>query len=82
MSQETLKIEIIKKAWEDSEFKARLLADPKTAIQESFGIKLPQEIEIITVEETTSRFFLVIPPSPAELKGRNGAESSVDAMWN
>ena len=82
MSKETLKVEIIKKAWEDPEFKARLLADPKAALQESFGINLPEEIELIAVEETPTRYCLVIPPSPADVESQHDAKASVNAMWN
>jgi hypothetical protein len=67
MSIETLKVQIIKKAWEDPAFKAGLLADPKNAIQVAFGINIPPEIELKAVEETSSQFYLVIPPKPEDV---------------
>ncbi|WP_199616967.1 NHLP leader peptide family RiPP precursor [Paenibacillus alkalitolerans] len=82
MSMETLKVKIIKKAWEDPEFKAQLLADPKSALQASFGMKIPQEIELITVEETPSRYYLVIPPNPADLDSEDGGMSSTEYVWS
>ncbi|MFC5528186.1 NHLP leader peptide family RiPP precursor [Cohnella yongneupensis] len=81
MSLESLKVQIIQKAWENPEFKAQLLADPKSALQASFGITLPEEIELLAVEETPSRYFLVIPPSPAELESSEGEPGNLKYNW-
>ncbi|WP_340021531.1 NHLP leader peptide family RiPP precursor [Paenibacillus sp. FSL K6-1096] len=65
MSAEALKNQVIQKAWEDADFKQRLLADPKAALQEVLGISLPDSITLKTVEEGSNEFYLVIPPSPS-----------------
>lgn len=57
--------QVIQKAWEDQEFKEKLLNDPKTAIREALGISLPENIKIKAVEETSDEFYLIIPPSPS-----------------
>lgn len=78
MSLETLKVQVIKKAWEDPAFKEKLLADPKAAVSEAFGVELPQEIQVTTVEETASHYYLVIPPNPEDIgKG----DSGVEVVW-
>ncbi|MEK0313380.1 NHLP leader peptide family RiPP precursor [Cohnella sp. 56] len=69
MSLETLKVQIIKKAWEDAAFKQQLLADPKGAVKAAFGVELPQEIEVTAVEETGTHYYLVIPPNPEDVAG-------------
>lgn len=58
--------QVIQKAWEDPNFKERLLADPKAAIKEVLGIILPEHIKVKTVEESSNEFYLVLPPNPAE----------------
>ena len=63
---DTIKQQIIQKAWEDPKFKESLLLNPKAAIQEAFGITLPDSIDLVVVEESSTQFYLVIPPSPAE----------------
>lgn len=68
MSLESLKVQVIKKAWEDPAFKQRLLADPKAAVKDAFGVDLPQEIQVTTVEETASHYYLVIPRIPKTLR--------------
>ena len=50
------------RAGRDSEFRARLLASPKDAIEQEFGVRLPADHEIHVHEETCSRTHLVLPP--------------------
>ncbi|OMF22375.1 NHLP leader peptide family natural product precursor [Paenibacillus sp. FSL H8-0548] len=59
---------VIQKAWEDSEFKAQLLANPKAALKEAFGIDVPQGIEINIVEETSTNLYFVLPQNPTVAK--------------
>ncbi|OXS57545.1 NHLP leader peptide family natural product precursor [Cohnella sp. CIP 111063] len=67
MSLESLKVQIIKKAWEDPAFKSSLLSDPKEAIKAAFGVEIPAGIELKAVEETSSQYYLVIPPNPEDV---------------
>mgnify|MGYP001320377014 CR=1 FL=1 len=78
MSLDSLKVQIIKKAWEDPAFKASLLADPKSAIQNAFGVEIPNGIEIKAVEETSSSYYLVIPPNPED----DGGTAVPNYLWN
>lgn len=78
-AEQILKTQIIQKAWEDASFKQELLADPKKAIEASFGIVVPSDIELVAVEETTSKFYLVIPPNPAEVL--DGSDDAPLGMW-
>jgi len=64
---QNLKEEIIKKAWSDVEFKKQLLADPKSAVKDVFGIEVPDHIELVVTEETADKFYLAIPQNPAEV---------------
>jgi hypothetical protein len=59
---------IVEKAWKDEVFKAKLMKDPKAAL-ESMNIKLPQGLKVQVHEETADTVHLVIPqnPSMAEL---------------
>ena len=55
------------KAQADAAFRARLVADPKAALKQDFGVELPEEIEFHVFQETPSRFCLVLPPVSREL---------------
>ncbi|MFB9274835.1 NHLP leader peptide family RiPP precursor [Cohnella cellulosilytica] len=78
MSLESLKVQIIKKAWEDPAFKSSLLSDPKQAIKAAFGIDVPSEIDLKVVEESSSQYYLVLPPNPADA---GGGSATVNTVW-
>lgn len=65
-TEQELITQIIEKAWNDPAFKQQLLADPKTAIAEEFDVTIPENIELTVVEETSTSFYLVIPPAPGD----------------
>lgn len=75
---QSLKDQIIQKAWEDAEFKKQLIANPKAAVKEAFGVDVPDTIEVEVLEETANKFYLVLPQNPAELKDTESVEG---AMW-
>jgi len=52
---------IIRRAWSDPEFKARLLANPKAAVSEELGIDLPERLQVEAYEEQPDRMCIVIP---------------------
>lgn len=79
MSVETLKVQNIQKAWEDPVLLQSLLANPKNALENAFGLEIPPDIEIVAVEETPSRYYLVIPPKPEDLE--DGSPGS-NAYWS
>jgi hypothetical protein len=77
-AEQELMNQIIEKAWSDPAFKKQLLADPKGAIQESFKITVPSDIEVTVLEETPNQFYLVLPAEPVASKDDS---ASVEAMW-
>ena len=62
MTQSELPDNIIAKASEDGEFRARLLADPRAAIEELTGTPVPDAFTVQVHEETATLFHLVLPP--------------------
>ena len=62
MTQEELHDRIITKASEDGEFRARLVADPRTTIHELTGTPIPEAFTVEVHEESATSFHLVLPP--------------------
>jgi hypothetical protein len=57
---------LVQRSLEDESFRRKLLADPKGALQEELGARLPKEVEVRAVEETADTIYLVLPSaSPA-----------------
>ncbi len=55
---------ILSKADEDSEFRARLIADPKAAISAEIGADIPEGFDVVVHEDNATTAHLVLPPSP------------------
>ncbi len=77
-AEQTLQEQIIQKAWEDAEFKKKLIADPKAAVKDAFGIDVPDTIEVEVLEESANKYYLVLPQSPQEVTNVNNSEG---AAW-
>ena len=58
-----LKARILRKAEEDGEFRARLIADPKAAISAETGTTIPDGFDIVVHEDSATTAHLVLPPS-------------------
>jgi len=55
---------LIKKSWEDSAFRRKLLASPKEAMEEAFGLIIPPDVTVHVHEETDRVIHLVLPDHP------------------
>ena len=72
---------ILGKATEDAEFRTRLVADPKAALTEEFGVELPDSFAISVHEDSSTHVNLVLPPTDQldenELKAITAAHYNV-----
>ena len=62
-SQQSIRDQLVTKATEDNEFRARLIADPSAAIEEAFDIKLPDNLSLHIHEDGIDSAHIVLPPS-------------------
>ena len=58
-----LKTQILTKADEDSDFRARLLTDPKAAISTELGTAIPEGFNVLVHEDSATTAHRVLPPS-------------------
>jgi hypothetical protein len=65
---------IVQRSIEDDAFRQRLIEDPKGALEQELGARLPKELRVVTVEETQDTIYLVIPGTP--MAGREELELS------
>lgn len=56
---------VIKKAWSDASFKARLLSSPKDALADAAGLDLPAMLELRIHEDTPRVRNVILPVDPA-----------------
>ena len=65
-TQESMIKKLIAKAEEDSDFRGRLLANPGSALKETFDIEVPKDFNVVVHEDDARTAHLVLP-APAEL---------------
>ncbi len=55
---------IVKQAWSDPQFKAKLVADPAASLAAA-GVPVPAGVTVKILEDTDKVMYLVLPPQPA-----------------
>lgn len=50
---------------DDPHLRAKLSSAPKDVLRGEFGVELPDKLEIVVLEESSARTFLIIPENPA-----------------
>lgn len=89
-SRGTVEQALIRKSLEDESFRQRLLAEPKSTIEQELGERLPAELEVRVLEETPDTLYLVVPSNgaPGELSDNEldavagGEEYGGHVIWN
>ena len=74
-SRQEMERRLIEKSVEDEAFRQRLIEDPKGAVEEELGARLPEGVRVQAVEETQDTIYLVLPSS-TPIAGAEGAELS------
>ena len=57
-----MRTKIVDKATGDADFRARLLGDPKGALEQELGVAIPASMSIEVHEESGETAHLVLPP--------------------
>jgi hypothetical protein len=52
---------IVRRSLQDDGFRQRLLDDPKGAVEDELGARLPEGVEVRVVEERAQTIYLVLP---------------------
>ena len=64
--REQMERRLVEKSLKDDAFRQRLLEDPRAAVEEELGTRLPEEVRVVAVEETADTAYLVLPFSSTE----------------
>jgi hypothetical protein len=71
---------LIQRSLEDEDFRQRLLAEPRAAIEQEFGSRLPESVEVLAVEETSEIIYLVLPSSSPTGQGGELSDQELEAV--
>ena len=72
---------LIEKSLQDESFRRRLLEDPKGAVEQELGSRLPEGVRVETVEETAETIYLVLPStSMASAEGEELSDRELESV--
>ncbi|MCE2424379.1 MAG: NHLP leader peptide family RiPP precursor [Pseudomonadales bacterium] len=61
---EEMRAQLTEKAIVDADFRQQLLADPKGAIKQEFGVEVPEGINIVVQESDMRTLYIALPAGP------------------
>ena len=83
-----IRAHITAKAAEDGEFRAKLLADPRSAVSEEMGVPIPEQFKIQVHEDSALAAHLILPMSDllteedlSQVAGGSWQDDAADALF-
>ena len=71
---------VIEKSLQDESYRQRLLEDPKAALEEEIGTRLPAEVRVVVVEETADTIYLRLPSASPVSEGGELSERELEEV--
>ncbi len=71
---------IVQRSIEDESFRQQLLEDPKAAVEQELGTRLPEGVRVVTVEETSDTIYLVLPSTSPLGEGGEISDRELEAV--
>jgi hypothetical protein len=72
---------LIEGSLEDEDFRRRrLLEDPKAAVKQELGTRLPEEVRMVAVEKTADTIYLVLPSASPLGEGGELSDQELEAV--
>ena len=72
---------LVQRSLQDEDFRRRLLDDPKAAVEQELGKRLPEGVEVRVVEETAETIYLVLPGASAVGQGGEISDEQLQMRW-
>jgi len=72
---------VAQKAAESPEFRADFMANPKSMMEEKLQFKLPDDLEIVVLEDSPNKIHLVLPSAKEELSEMELSSVSGGVCW-
>jgi Nitrile hydratase, alpha chain len=61
VSRKDVREALVRTALKDESFRESLVANPKLAVEQTLGTKLPEDMEVVAVQDTDEKMFIVLP---------------------
>ena len=70
------------KAAESPEFRANFMANPKSMMEEKLKFKLPENMEVVVLEDSPDKIHIVLPSPREELSEMELSSVSGGVCWD
>jgi hypothetical protein len=75
VSRKDVREALVRTSLKDESFRESLVANPKLAVERALGTKLPENMDVVVLQETDDKMFIVLPmPLPFEAGDLSDAE--------
>ena len=71
---------IVQRSIEDEAFRQRLIEDPKGAMEQELGTRLPEEVRVVALEETADTIYLVLPSASPVGEGGELSDRELESV--
>ena len=71
---------LIERSLQEEDFRQRLLDDPKGAVEQELGSRLPEGVEVRAVEESAQIIYLVLPSASPLGQGGELSDQELDEV--
>jgi hypothetical protein len=71
---------LVQRSMEDEDFRQKLLDDPKGAVEQELGSRLPEGVEVRAVEESAQIIYLVLPSASPLGQGGELSDQELDEV--
>jgi hypothetical protein len=71
---------LVERSLKDDAFRRRLLEDPRAAVEEELGTRLPEGVQVRAVEESADTIYLVLPGRSADVQGGELSYQDLEAV--
>ena len=79
-SRRDVELRLIQRSFQDESFRQRILQDPRSAVEEELGARLPQGINVRAVEETPDTIYVVLPSRSRSGQTGELSDQDLDAV--
>jgi len=72
---------LTRRAIEDPDFRERLIDDPRSTIEEATGQAVPEDVEVVVIENSPNTFHIVLPSLDLDLSELDVVGGSSVCGW-
>lgn len=83
--RKNLEAELVERAMKDDDFRRRLTADPKAALESEWGVSLPDDLQIHVHQEKRNQLHVVLPSAAGasdQLSSEEMGQPVSDSSWS